>query len=175
MSSTDSSQGTEIHLLIKGANQGVIQGESTAATHANEIEVAGFSWGMHGPVNSTTGGAAGRASLNHVSITKYVDKATCKLMTAALNREMISSATVSWSKSTGGTTTQDFFTVTLTNGTIVTVNINSGASAGGKGMGTEVLTISFQSIKMEYKQQGASGLMTSAGQSMYDLGSGSGN
>ena len=55
-----------------------IKGESTDATHKDEIEVLSWSWGMSqsGSTHSGTGSGSGKVNVQDISITKYVDKST---------------------------------------------------------------------------------------------------
>lgn len=164
----------EIHLKMQGNQQGVFKGESSSKAHSDEIEVAAFSWGMSrlqaGAQSSTK---VGRPSIQAVTITKYVDSASIQIMNALLTNETIKTAVISWSKSSGANTTDDFFTVKLTNAAVVSVQVSADSEHGGEGMGSEVVTLSFQRFDVDYKKQSTMGLMQSAGQSGYDLASGS--
>ncbi len=163
---TQSKRDYEIHLAIEGQKQGTIKGESTSKAHLQEIEVYAFDWSVAcAPITA----ARGKPTLSSVSITKGVDRASTNLVSASLNSEMIKTATISWSKSTGSNTTDDFFTITLTNAYVASVHITSGGSSVAKGMGAEVITLSFQKIEISYKQQTGMGLVQAAGSISWDI------
>jgi type VI secretion system secreted protein Hcp len=164
---TKSRHDYEIHLAMQGQKQGKITGESQSKAHYQEIEVSVFTWGVATP--TSTGLPAGKPSLSGVTITKSVDRASINIINASLSNECIKTATISWSKSTGFNTTEDFFTVTLTNAYVTSIHLSSGASGDSKGMGSEVVTLSFQKIDIDYKQQTAAGLMQAAGSISYSI------
>ncbi len=157
---TQSKRDYEIHLAIVGQAQGTIKGESTSKAHPQEIEVYAFDWSVaSAPITA----ARGKPTLSSVTITKGIDRASTNLITATLNSEVIKTATISWSKSTGSNTTDDFFTITLTNAFVASVHITSGGPSVAKGMGAEVISLSFQKIEINYKQQTGMGLVQAAG------------
>src|SRR5688572_16695132 len=59
-----------------------IKGESMDETHKGEIDVLSWSWGMSnaGSMQTGTGGGAGKANVNDLTFTKYVDSATTVLL-----------------------------------------------------------------------------------------------
>ncbi len=59
-----------------------IDGESQDDAHKGEIDVLAWSWGMSqsGNMHMGGGGGAGKVSIQDVSVTKYVDKASATLM-----------------------------------------------------------------------------------------------
>src|SRR4051794_7475508 len=59
-----------------------INGESKDKSHSEEIDVLSWSWGMSqsGTAHLGSGGGAGKVNVQDISITKYVDSATCDLM-----------------------------------------------------------------------------------------------
>jgi type VI secretion system secreted protein Hcp len=72
----------DMFLAIEG-----VPGESTDSKHKGEIDVLAWSWGMSQQTALTMSGAAsrGRGCLQDLSLTKYQDKATTKLMGAVMN------------------------------------------------------------------------------------------
>jgi type VI secretion system secreted protein Hcp len=159
--------GYEIHL-----DPASIQGESVSLTHPNEIEISSFSWGVsNSPVNTATGSIkGGKVSMTEITVTKSIDKASAQLLKASATGQILKTAKISWSKSTGGKTPEDFLTITLT-GVLIT-SVQQSSSRSGEGMGAETVTLSFDKVSMDYKVQGKNGLLTSAGQMTYDLAQG---
>lgn len=171
--SPPSTKGDEIHLKLTGQKQGVIKGESTAKKHDGEIEVYSFAWGVgSAPISS----GKGKPTISSVTITKPIDRSTTNLVNASLNNELITSATISWSKSSGAGTPDDFMIITLTNAYIVSVQFSSIHSEAGTGMGHETVVIAFQKINIDYSQQNAMGLLQAAGSMSYNVpGAGGGS
>jgi type VI secretion system secreted protein Hcp len=154
----------EIHLDL-----GSIQGESSSTAHPNEIEIGSFSWGVsNSPVN--TGGGfvkGGKVSMTEITVTKFFDKASVQLLKAAATGQILKTAKITWSKSTGGKKPEDFMTITLTG--VLISSIQQSSSRGGEGMGTESVTLCFDKVNVDYKTQERTGLLISAGQMSYDL------
>ena len=67
----------DMHLKLEG---GAVKfaGESKHAKHKDEIQVLAWSWGMSqsGSFGHGTGGGAGKANVQDISFTKYIDKST---------------------------------------------------------------------------------------------------
>jgi len=163
----EASHGVEIHLDL-----GSVQGESTSTVHKDEIEISTFQWVVsNSPINTKDGAIkGGRVSMTEISLTKAFDKASVLLVKAAATGQTFKTAKITWSKSTGGKTPEDFFIITLTGALITSVQQNSTRS--GQWVGTETITLSFDKISMDYKVQGKTGLLASAGQMSYDLAQG---
>jgi type VI protein secretion system component Hcp len=83
---------------------------------------------------------------------------------------VLKTAKITWSKSTGAKKLEDFLTITLSGVLISSVQQSSARS--GTGMGSETITLSFDSINVDYKIQDKSGLLTAAGQMGYNLAKG---
>ena len=79
----------DMFLKLECARQGPIKGEAQDDLHQDEIDVLGWSWGMHAHSAVSGGGASGKATLDELSITKRVDSASTGLMSAMRNNELI--------------------------------------------------------------------------------------
>lgn len=68
-----------VDMFIKVGN---IKGESLDKAHKEEIDVLAWSWGLSqsGTMHMGTGGGAGKASVQDLTFTKHVDKATTTIM-----------------------------------------------------------------------------------------------
>jgi type VI secretion system secreted protein Hcp len=159
--------GYEIHLDLAS-----IQGESLSAAHPNEIELTSFSWGVsNSPVNTSTGLVkGGKVSMTEVTVTKFIDKASVQLLKASATGQILKTAKITWSKSTGGKKPEDFITITLTG--VLISSVQQTSSRESEGMGTEKVTLSFDKVNVDYKVQDKTGLLISAGQMAYDLAQG---
>jgi type VI secretion system secreted protein Hcp len=65
------------------------KGESRDKTHPAEIDVLAWSWGMSnsGTAHMGGGAGAGKANIQDVSLTKYVDASSAALMLACCTEE----------------------------------------------------------------------------------------
>jgi len=154
----------EIHLDL-----GSIHGESSSTAHSNGIEISSFSWGVsNSPVNTGTGAIkGGKVSMTEITLTKFFDKASVQLLKAAATGQIIKTAKITWSKSTGGKKPEDFITITLSG--VLVSSVQQSSSRSGEGMGTESVTLCFDKVNVDYKTQERTGLLISAGQMSYDL------
>lgn len=158
------SSGYEVHLdLVK------IQGESNSTAHPNEIEIVSFSWGLSNTaVRSAQGDSTkgGKASVGEISLVKHTDKSSPGLFLAVTGCQTFPTATISLSKSTGGKKPEDYFVIKLTNAYVSSLHFSSPSA---EGLGTETLTLNFQKINMDYRQQNTMGILVSAASATYDL------
>ena len=81
-----------------------VPGESEDDTHKDEIDVLAWSWGVSqsGTLHAGKGGGGGKASVQDISVTKYVDSSTPILMKYCASGEHIKNATLVVRKA-GGT------------------------------------------------------------------------
>ena len=91
-------------------------------------------------------------------------------MKAAATGQILKTAKITWSKSTGGKKPEDFITITLSG--VLVSSVQQSSSRSGEGMGTESVTLSFDKVNVDYKTQEKTGLLISAGQMAYDLAQG---
>src|SRR5262245_36521295 len=82
------------------AKIGDIKGESTDATHKDEIEVLSFSWGVAHPASGSSGGGGvgGRATFKDLSIVHHIDKATPLLLKACAAGTVLKEGTITHRK-----------------------------------------------------------------------------
>ena len=133
---------------------GDIEGESQDDAHSGEIAVLAWSWGMSqsGSMHSGTGGGAGKVSIQDVSITKYVDKATPILMKACSDGTQFPEAKLTVRKA--GTEPLEYIIITMTN--VIITSVSTGGS-GGEDQLTENTTINFAEVTVDYQPQAADG------------------
>ena len=81
----------EAYLVVTGATQGVIQGDSTAKVAPNAIVVQAIGLGLSIPITTIPGGGSstGRPNVEPLKIAKFPDKASPKLLLAALTGELL--------------------------------------------------------------------------------------
>lgn len=141
-----------LDLTLKRA--GKVKGESSAAGHANDIVVVGFSWGVGAAGDAVAGQAAGRRSYRQLTITKRLDSASTALMSAVAGNDEVRTAKLCLRKAGGEQ--QDYFTLTLEKARVASYDID----AGDDGQPIERITLSFQKVNAEYRMQSVSGQMS---------------
>ncbi len=140
---------SDMFLKING-----IDGESNDNKYKDQIEVLSFSWGAHqqSSMSSGGGGGAGKASVNELSITHMVDRASPNLLLYLMGGKHIDQAILTVRKAGG--TPLDYFKITMKH--LIISSVQHGGSNGGDGL-TEVVNLSFSEFKMEYQPQGKDG------------------
>ena len=124
-----------------------IEGESTDKVHKGEVDVLSWSWGMSNSGTTHIGGGAGagKANLQDLSVTKYVDKSSASLLQYCANGQHLDQATLIVRKA--GTTPVEYIKITMTE--VMVVSVSTGGS-GGQDRLTENITLNFAKIKFEY-------------------------
>lgn len=133
---------------------GDIEGESKDSAHAKEIDVLAWSWGMSqsGTSHGGGGGGAGKVSVQDLSVTKYVDKASPNLMLACCNGKHYPEALLTVRKA--GEDALEYFKITMTD--LLVSSVSTGGS-GGEDRLTENLALNFAKVAVEYQPQGKDG------------------
>ncbi|MDP9939125.1 Hcp family type VI secretion system effector [Ectopseudomonas alcaliphila] len=134
---------------------GDIKGESQDKTHKDEIEVLNWSWGMSqsGNMHTGTGGGAGKVSIQDMSLTKFVDKATPNLMMHCSSGKHVPKVTLTVRKA-GGDAQVEYLIINLEEVLI------SSLSTGGSGNDDrliENITLNFAKVTVDYQPQKADG------------------
>jgi type VI secretion system secreted protein Hcp len=145
----------DMFLKIEGTKQGLIKGESKNDQHKEEIDVAGWSWGMQSNTSLQSGLAAAKTSMSELIVAKHVDKASTALMVSLRNNELIKKATLTVRKS--GKTPLEYYKIVLEDGRLTSIeqkNVESEDAAECK----ESISLSFRKITVEYTPQGDDGL-----------------
>jgi type VI secretion system secreted protein Hcp len=122
-----------------------IPGESTDPSHTNQVDVLGWSWGMINGGSAQTGVSTNKASFQSLNVTKYVDKASPRLMLACAKGTHISMATL-YVRNTD-TNPIEFIKIRLTN-VLVTTVLTGGS--GGEDQLTENVSLSFANVQLDY-------------------------
>lgn len=134
---------------------GDIKGESQDKTHKDEIEVLNWSWGMSqsGNMHTGTGGGAGKVSIQDLSLTKYVDKASPNLMMHCSSGKHVPKVTLTVRKA-GGDSQVEYLIINLEEVLI------SSLSTGGSGNDDRLIenvTLNFAKVTVDYQPQKADG------------------
>lgn len=153
---------TDYFLKIDG-----IPGETTDASHKDEIQVLSFSWGasQSGTGAASAGGSgAGKVNMSDFSFNQYVNKASPKLMLACALGTHIASATLTCRRA--GEKQQEYLVVKF--GEVLISSYQTGGS-GGDDRPSESISFNFTKVDIVYKPQNADGSLGGAVPAGYDL------
>jgi len=133
---------------------GALAGESVDKKHAGDIDVLAWSWGMSNSGSAHVGGGAGagKANVQDLSFTKYIDKCSPDLMLATCNGKHYDKAVLVVRKA--GETPLEYLTITMTE--VLVTSLSTGGS-GGEDRLTENVTLNFASVKVDYVEQTKTG------------------
>ena len=155
----------DMHLKLEGGDV-TFTGESKHSKHKDQIQLLAWSWGMSqsGSFGHGTGGGAGKATVQDISFTKYLDKSTTSFIKALVTGSHVDTATLFVSKAGGKQ--EDYFTIKLTSAMVTSY---STGGSGGEDMLTENITLGFAKFDVEYFAQNDKGVVASAGTVGYSI------
>ena len=133
---------------------GSLKGEAQDKTHKDEIDLLSWSWGISnsGSAQQGAGAGAGKCNVQDFSFTKYLDKSTPDLMLAACNGKHFDKAVLTVRKA--GETPLEYLLITMEE--VLVSSVSTGGS-GGEDRLTENVTLNFAKVKVQYKEQTATG------------------
>lgn len=151
----------DMFLKIKG-----VEGESGDDKHKNEIDVLAWSWGVSQSASSHTGGGggSGKANFQDISVTKYLDSSSNKLLRLCSTGEHIPESLLTIRKA--GTEQQEYLKITLSD--CIVASVSTGGS-GGEDRLTENVSINFSKVKFEYWPQKPDGSLGGVQPFEYDI------
>src|SRR5690606_18311088 len=128
-----------------------IEGASDHSKHKGEVPVLAWSWGLSNTadLHSASTGAGGKAHVQDISLTKFVDSSSHALLQAAATGARIEEAWLYVTNATGEQT--DYVELPVSNGVMVT-SVSTGGS-GGEDRLTENVTLHFGQFKYEFRPQ----------------------
>lgn len=129
---------------------GDVEGESQDKDHGKEIDILAWNWGLSqsGTMHLGGGGGAGKVSVQDLSVTKYVDKATPNLMKMCCNGEQFKEAVLTVRKA--GKKPLEYIIITMKD---VIISSLSTGGAGADERLTESVTFNFGEVKLDYQPQ----------------------
>ena len=132
-----------------------IEGESNDKTHPKEIDVLAWSWGGSNSGSAHVGGGAGsgKANVQDLSFTKYVDASSHALFLNCFTGEHIAEAKLVVRKA-GGKGPIEYIKITMNE--VLVTSISTGGS-GGEDRLTENVSLNFAKVKFEYTPQKPNG------------------
>lgn len=127
------------------------KGESKDAKHSDEIDVLAWSWGMSqsGSFHLGGGGGSGKANVQDLSVTKWVDKASCVLMQMVCNGAQFKEGILTVRKA-GGDEPVEYLIITMED--VIVTSASTGGS-GGEDKLTENISLNFAKVKVKYTPQ----------------------
>ena len=127
-----------------------IKGESLDKAHKGDIDILSWSWGLSqaGSTHVAAGSGVGKATIQDVSVTKYVDKASVTLMEYVATGEHIDKAKIIVRKAGG----KPLEYLILEFKKLIVTSYSTGGS-GGEDILTESITLNFAEVKVTYVPQ----------------------
>ncbi len=156
----------DMHLKLEGGSV-TFTGDSKHKGHTDQIPLLAWSWGMSQSGSFTSGGSgggAGKANVQDLSFTKYLDKSSTQFIKALVTGAHMDKATLFVSKAGGKQ--EDFLVVTMEH---VMVTSYSTGGSGGEDMITENISLTFGKFTFEHFGQKADGSVASTGKTTYDM------
>ena len=145
-----------------------VKGETSDKTFKskNAMDILAWSWGLSnsGTFHTGTGGGAGKANFQDISITKYIDLASTDLMLFCANGKHVAKGTITVRKA--GEKPLDYLKITLEN---ILVSSYSTGGSGGEDRLTENITLNFAKVKVEYQQQSKDGSKAGSNDFNWDI------
>jgi type VI secretion system secreted protein Hcp len=144
----------DMFLKVTSARAGSVTGEANDPSHAGEIDVESFSWGMKAVSAMGAGGAAVKSTLEALHIVKQVDRASTALMSVLRGNDPVTEAVLTVRKA-GGTAPLDYFAVSIFEGRITAYDVACDPLQNNRLL--ERLSFSFNRIEVSYTAQDPSG------------------
>ena len=128
------------------------KGESQDSSHADEIDVLAWSWGMSqsGSMHMGSGGGSGKVSVQDLSVTKWVDKSSCVLMQMVCEGDHFGEGILTVRKAGGKGGPVEYLIITMED--IIVSSYSTGGS-GGEDRLTENMSLNFAKVKVQYTPQ----------------------
>ena len=147
-----------------------VKGETIDKTYKSKkaIDVLGWSWGVSntGTFHHGSGGGAGKASFQDISITKYTDNATADLILFCANGKHIPKGVLTCRKA--GENPLEYLKITMQQ--ILVTSYTTGRNQGdAEERSTETVRLNFAKVKVEYFMQNATGGKEPGGQMGWDI------
>lgn len=132
-----------------------LKGEAQREGHEDEIDILSWSWGLsqNGTMHQPAGGGAGKASVQDLTLTKYIDAATPRLVLACLSGTQFQRATLTGLR-VGGDVSRFPYVVIVMQRVIITALDDRGAS--GEPF-TEDISLNFTELFVRYTKQNQDG------------------
>lgn len=152
----------DVYLTVR-----TLKGDSVAKGHQDDADVLEFAWGasQSGTTHTGGGGGAGKASVQDLSITKYLDSMSVGLETALFKGSHLASVVLRSYTPSGGSPVP-YLTYELS-GVIVTSYVIAGS--GGEDRLAETVTFNFAKIKISTYKQNPNGTVNAPVSVTFDV------
>lgn len=151
----------DIFLKLEGIN-----GESRNDIHKDEIDVLAWSWAIGADVQISAAGLnASAPAIYPISITKYTDVASPKLMEQTLSGKLIPTA-ILYVNSTDGSKNTDYVEMSLTN--VFITEVSTAVTTGSERL-TENVSLAFETICFKYFEIDQAGGTASTPETCYSV------
>ena len=132
-----------------------VKGESRDATHKDLIDILAWSWGVSNAGSAHVGGGigSGKANFQDISITKYIDLSSSKLLESVSLGTHFPTAKIVVRKA-GGKEKLEYYTINLKE--VMVTSYQTGGS-GGEDRLTESVTLTFAQVEVKYQAQSKEG------------------
>jgi len=129
---------------------GDVGGESADSKHGGEIDVLAWNWGMAQSGTGHVGGGSGSGKVNvqNLTITKYIDKSSPKLMLGCCNGKHYPEALLTVRKA--GEKPVEYVKIKMTE--VLVSSVSTGGS-GSEDRLTETVTLNFATVAVDYTPQ----------------------
>jgi type VI secretion system secreted protein Hcp len=140
----------DMFLKLDGVN-----GESKDKVHAKEIDVLSWSWGMSNSGSAHVGGGAGAGKVNvqDISITKYIDSSSPKIMLSCCDGKHFAKAKLTVRKA-GGQAPVEYVIINMEE--VLITSTTTGAT-GAEDRLTENIQLNFAKVNLDYTPQSDKG------------------
>ena len=144
-----------------------IPGESTDASHKDEIDVLSWSWGVAhaGGGGTGSGSGAGKAAFQDFQFVARISKASPTLFLSCATGTHHKEASLSGARSTAGSKSADFLKYKLADVTVTSVS----ESGSEDGVPMEQFSLNYSKIEVSYVPQSVSGKVGAPIQAGFDV------
>jgi type VI secretion system secreted protein Hcp len=131
-----------------------VKGESVDKHHKDKIDILAWSWGLSnsGTFHHGSGGGAGKASFNDITITKYIDAASPNIMLFCANGKHFAKGKIIVRKA--GEKPLEYLVIEFDK--VLVASYTTGGGSGEERL-TENVTLNFAKMKLEYVTQSEKG------------------
>jgi len=158
----------DMFLKIVGTSQGKIRGESTDTGHVGEIAIDSYSWEVVQPFDKRSGLGTGKREHGLFKFVMKTQVATPLLLTACCTGEHLKEVVMTCRKA--GKDQQEYMTWTLRDSIITHVQTGYSINDEDDIVPTDEISLAFNYIQVEYKQQKPDGTMGGGVVFLDDLG-----
>jgi type VI secretion system secreted protein Hcp len=120
------------YVTIRGSKQGILKGQSTSASHPNEITGFRYLFQLSAPTNASSGMASGKHQYSPITFTKVFDASSPQIIQAASSNEILSLVEFDFVHPSPDGKDSVYQTIKLTNATISSVKEYMGFPDAGE-------------------------------------------